>query len=65
MRPKKSSERAESRNGSNKPTHRKRTKPSEMTANDHAARYILGEPVKSGGLAGSFETKNSLEGVRY
>jgi hypothetical protein len=72
VRPKKSSERAESQNESNKPTRRKRTKPSEMTADDHArkrrrtkgisARNILGEPVKSGGLAGSFKTKNSLEG---
>jgi hypothetical protein len=38
VRLKKSSERVESRNESNKPTYRKRTKPSEMTADDHARK---------------------------
>ena len=72
VRLKKSLERVELRDESNKPTRRKRTKLSEMTAVDNArkrrrtkgipARNILRESVKSGGLAGSFETKNSLEG---
>jgi hypothetical protein len=60
IRPKKSSERARSRNESNKSTRRKRTKPSEMTADDHArkrrrtkgisAQNILREPI-SGSLS--------------